>query len=202
MSKNKLVRKMFLGGLPTQSSRISSDSYKNPPFFKESQALKEKSQNSRNSRPWKKNPNIQGIPGLDEKSQNSKNPRPWKKNPQYQGITGLERKIPKFKESQALKEKSPNSRNSRFSRWRTTTSKRPHSTIWNQSSNRLHWLWCRTVLRILFDSQGYAHIEVSHCIQNSQRLAHGDKRLRRNGSCEALTKRGRLEWKETKLLQY
>ena len=58
------------------------------PKFKESQALKGKSQNSRNSRPWKKNPQIQGNPGL-------------------------ERKIPKFKESQALKEKSPNSRNPR-----------------------------------------------------------------------------------------
>ena len=133
MSKNKLIRRSILGGQPTQNLRIFPGSYeRNLGFqgilglerkiskFKEFQALKEKSQNSRNSSLWKKNPKIQGIPGLERKI------------PKIQGIPGLERKIPKFKEFQTLKEKIPkfkefqtlkersqNSRKSRFSRWRT-----------------------------------------------------------------------------------
>ena len=49
----------MLGGLPSQNSRIFPGSYeKAPQFFKESQALKEKPQNSRFSRfsRWFTNP--------------------------------------------------------------------------------------------------------------------------------------------------
>ena len=54
------------------------------------------------------------FPGSYEENLDfSRNSRPWRANPQIQGISGLEGQIPKFKESQALKEKSPNSRNPR-----------------------------------------------------------------------------------------
>ena len=44
--------------LPNENSRIFPGSYEKPPFFKESQALKEKSKNSRISRfsRWRTNP--------------------------------------------------------------------------------------------------------------------------------------------------
>ena len=63
--------------------------------------------------PMKKSSVFKEFQALKEKSQNSRNSRPWKENPKIQGISGLERKIRKFKEFQSLKEKSQNSRNSR-----------------------------------------------------------------------------------------
>ena len=42
--------KIILGGQQTQSSRFFQVPIKNPPFYKESQVLNEKFQNSRNSR--------------------------------------------------------------------------------------------------------------------------------------------------------
>ena len=49
-SKNKPIRNITLGGLPTQNSRILPGLHEKICFFKESEALKDKPQNSRNSK--------------------------------------------------------------------------------------------------------------------------------------------------------